>query len=324
VGALECAVLSRFKGRPLAAARLFKEAFAKQSGLADKGLDRYGAACAAVMAGAGLGEDAASLSEEERARWRKQGLDWLRADLKAMAQALDADAGKAVVTVHPALVLWQADADLASVRDEPELSRLPKAERDAWKALWADVATLRRRADIVPTGGWRVEGKEIVQGAKIDGSSWLPIGDPEWTDYDFELEALRVEGIDGFGIGVRLMDRENHLMANLGGWGNTWHAVEVTTQGGVSVPRSPQKQDSIKDNRWYKVRVEVRADRFKVFLDGEELLTFTESTHPRGCVGVRSWNTINRFRNLKVTDPKGKVLFEGIPPSLAGKKPVTQ
>ena len=39
---------------------------------------------------------------------------------------------------------WQKDADLASVRADA-LAKLPEAERDGWRKLWADVDTLRKR-----------------------------------------------------------------------------------------------------------------------------------------------------------------------------------
>jgi hypothetical protein len=40
---------------------------------------------------------------------------------------------------------WQRNADLQGVRDVDALARLPKAERDAWLDLWADVEALRAR-----------------------------------------------------------------------------------------------------------------------------------------------------------------------------------
>jgi hypothetical protein len=40
---------------------------------------------------------------------------------------------------------WQHEEDLAGVRDEQALARLPLAERRAWQALWTDVAALAGR-----------------------------------------------------------------------------------------------------------------------------------------------------------------------------------
>src|SRR5262249_15373292 len=96
------------------AARFFSEAFAKQPALAedmDK-WDRYNAACAAVLAAAGQGTDAAGLDAMERARLRRQALDWLRADLKAWGHLLDKTPGKAPRAAS-ILEHWLTDADLA-------------------------------------------------------------------------------------------------------------------------------------------------------------------------------------------------------------------
>jgi hypothetical protein len=34
---------------------------------------------------------------------------------------------------------WQQDSDLASVRDEASLAKLPTEEQPGWRQLWADV-----------------------------------------------------------------------------------------------------------------------------------------------------------------------------------------
>ena len=39
---------------------------------------------------------------------------------------------------------WQKDGELASIRDEKELAKLPEAERAEWKSFWSDVEALRK------------------------------------------------------------------------------------------------------------------------------------------------------------------------------------
>jgi hypothetical protein len=131
-----------------ASARFYAEAFAEEPGLAQdlRAGHRYNAACAAALASAGRGHDAAKLDDPERARLRQQALGWLRADLGAWAQVLDKAPAKARPVVRRTLAHWRADADLAGVRDKAELARLPEAERAAWRGLWADVAAMRQRA----------------------------------------------------------------------------------------------------------------------------------------------------------------------------------
>src|SRR5204862_7263241 len=73
-----------YKHLNASAARFYLSAFEAQPDLAanrDRS-HRYHAACAAVLAGCGQGEDAVRLDEPERARLRQQALDWLRADLE--------------------------------------------------------------------------------------------------------------------------------------------------------------------------------------------------------------------------------------------------
>ena len=140
------------------------------------------------------------------------------------------------------------------------------------------------------------------------------MGRSDWTDYDLELEAQRVEGSEGFEVGFRMQDRENYLVANFGGWTNTHHGVEVWTEGSLKVLASPLGPGAIETGRWYRVRVQARGDHFKVLLDDHVVLNFTEPGYPCGAVGLGSWDTVSRFRNLKVTDPERKVLFEGLPP----------
>jgi Flp pilus assembly protein TadD len=138
----------QYKRLPVAAARLAAAAFAAQPGLANdlRIPHRYNAACAAALGAAGQGEDAAKLDGQERANLRRQALDWLRADLAGWTSVLDKKSPLGRTQVQQKLQHWQQDPDLAGVRGEKALSRLPEAERRAWSQLWADVAELLKRA----------------------------------------------------------------------------------------------------------------------------------------------------------------------------------
>jgi hypothetical protein len=46
-----------------------------------------------------------------------------------------------------ALQHWQADADLAGIRDRDAVTKLPAEEREACRQLWADVAELLKKGD---------------------------------------------------------------------------------------------------------------------------------------------------------------------------------
>jgi hypothetical protein len=145
---IEFGRLCALKKLDAAAARFYRAAFAADPRRAEAvpSGTRYAAACAAALAGCGQGKDADELDDAERARWRRQALDWLRLDLTWWGQALADGKAQADVVLRQ-LRSWQAHADLAGVRDRGSLAKLPDGERKEWEKLWADVAALLQRAD---------------------------------------------------------------------------------------------------------------------------------------------------------------------------------
>jgi tetratricopeptide (TPR) repeat protein/tRNA A-37 threonylcarbamoyl transferase component Bud32 len=128
----------------LSAARLYRDAFARQPTLADA--HRSSAARAAALAGSGQGKDAAGLDDAQRAAWRLRALDWLRADLEAYHGMLDKNPGNNVAAVASKVQFWLTDNKLSAVRGAKALANLPEAERRGWEKLWVDVANLVKQA----------------------------------------------------------------------------------------------------------------------------------------------------------------------------------
>jgi serine/threonine-protein kinase len=123
-------------------ARLFKDVFELQPSTAadQRSHNRYNAACAAVLAGTGQGNDADSLNAADRKRWREQALEWLRADLAVWKKALADDAGEQA-RKNAAQMLAHAleDAELSGIRDAEAIATLPEEEQTAWSTFWEQV-----------------------------------------------------------------------------------------------------------------------------------------------------------------------------------------
>jgi serine/threonine-protein kinase len=130
-----------------AAARFWRDAFTAEPERAEAVPEatRYDAACAAALAACGQGKDAGRLDDRERARWRRQALDWLRQDVTWWGRALGNGDAQTIARAEQVLRHWKTDGDLASVRAPDALARLPNAERQQWERLWADVDALLRR-----------------------------------------------------------------------------------------------------------------------------------------------------------------------------------
>jgi eukaryotic-like serine/threonine-protein kinase len=145
---LELRLLCHGKMLYAAAARFSRDALVAEPKLAANVAagTRYDGACAAALAGCGQGKDAANLDDAERARWRRQALQWLRLDLAWWGKVLDGAKGQARAQVRARIQPWRSDGDFAGVRDKEALARLPEEERGEWERFWAEVDALIRRA----------------------------------------------------------------------------------------------------------------------------------------------------------------------------------
>jgi serine/threonine protein kinase/tetratricopeptide (TPR) repeat protein len=130
-----------------AAARFYAPAFAAQPKLADdlQAQERYSAACAAALAAAGQGTDAAKLDAAERTRLRGQARAWLSADLAAWAKLVK-DNPRERPRAREVLRHWQTDDDLATLRDAGALAGLPPEEQASCRKLWKEVEALLQQA----------------------------------------------------------------------------------------------------------------------------------------------------------------------------------
>lgn len=144
---LEFATMAYNARHYAAAVRLYSEALEAEPKRAEdrQAQHRYNAACDAALAATGQGDDPPP-DEVSRAALRRRALNWLRAERAAWAEQLESSP-QARPDISQALRHWLADPDLASVRAESALGRLPEVERSAWRGLWDDVNQLATRAE---------------------------------------------------------------------------------------------------------------------------------------------------------------------------------
>ena len=85
-------------------------------------------------------------------------------------------------------------------------------------------------------------------------------------DYILELRARKDSGDEGFLIIFDYQDENNYAWWNIAGWGNTKHAIEVCRNGSKST--KSETSGSVKNGQWYDLKVEVRSDSVKCYMDG--------------------------------------------------------
>lgn len=174
----------------------------------------------------------------------------------------------------------------------------------------------KARTVSVNLGQWKVEKDELVQSDLNTFDSVLVFGDLEWTDYDFKCEARKIVGYQpGYGEVTQIV-RANEgdcYEFTLGKYDGAWQSL-CTIAGRGRVARLGEKRTGPLDSSvWYKMEVRVRGDQIECWVDNALAVTGRSQNYAKGGVGLRTWRSQARFRNIQVTDPKGKVLFEGFP-----------
>jgi serine/threonine protein kinase/tetratricopeptide (TPR) repeat protein len=202
---LKMAVMCQeYKRRYPTAVRLYQDAFKADASLTDDWTKqhRYNAACAAALAAAGNGEEAAKLPAEEKARLRQTAREWLQAELDLVRKKLKAGQPLMVIQAEQRLGHWQSDPDLAGVRDTKKLDGLPESERTTWQAVWTDVAGLLKEARKRYTESRR-EGA-LTDKEKSQVHPWKMVAG---RTYVIDLES------DAFDAFLRLEDPAGKLLA---------------------------------------------------------------------------------------------------------------
>jgi serine/threonine protein kinase len=165
-------------------------------------------------------------------------------------------------------------------------------------------------------GSWELKEEELVQADANARWPLLMFGDERWTDYDFTTDFMRLEGPADMSLVVRCTDEKDNLRfaaSGKGGW--KYCFVQATEPGqhryltGVEFP--------IVSHKWYTGRVRVRGSHIVCTLKDAEKelvrLELDDDRHPNGRVGLRTWYSAYRFKNIRVTDPFGKLLWAGSP-----------
>jgi len=155
-----------------------------------------------------------------------------------------------------------------------------------------------------PTHGkWRVVGDVYAQtDGSADCRAFAPKAD--WTDYVYEVKARKTGGREGFLVLFRVKDHGHFYWWNIGGWGNSRHAIETRPQRVFD-----SKPGRIETGRWYDIRIVVQGVSIKCYLDGKLVHDIKEPTYKAGGIGLGTWMTQAEYRDVSVTTLDGRRLY---------------
>ena len=126
----------------------------------------------------------------------------------------------------------------------------------------------------LPQGRWDFKDGTVQPGAP-DVESWALAGDPKWGDYNIALKARKIGGREGFLVLWHAPTGDNYHWWNIGGWNNTLARCERAS-GGDREAYGPSKPFVVETNRLYDLRLEVRGNRVRGFIDNQLITDTTE------------------------------------------------
>jgi hypothetical protein len=172
------------------------------------------------------------------------------------------------------LAVSDEDLDARNIRGRIGVgSWSTRTEYRSIRVAGADGKVLYRQDPSSGIEGWstygglgRSEGDSLV-GVIMQTDCKLVTGSPEWKDYTLTMQARKTSGREGLIIVFGFRDQNNYHWWNIGGWNNTASAVERCASGARSVIGS-QVPMSVTTDRWYDIKVEVKGDLIRCYLDG--------------------------------------------------------
>jgi len=117
-------------------------------------------------------------------------------------------------------------------------------------------------------GEWKWDG-DVLRQSSDEQNCRAIVGDPSWADFTYTLKARKLSGDEGFLILFHVRDDGDWIWWNVGGWGNTYSAIQ-RTEGGTDLGQLGRRQEvTVEANRWYDVKIETEGHQIRCYLDGQ-------------------------------------------------------
>ena len=159
-------------------------------------------------------------------------------------------------TTHAGLSTWDTSAeftDFKIIKNGTVAYTAPFDGTDPWTDL---SGTFSEQAGTLIQSSTTMEGKLYL-------NSGVDLGD----NYDIQVKATKTGGNEGFLIAFGYQDANNYCWWNLGGWGNTSHAIEVCTND--TKAQYDKKSGTLVNGVTYDLRIEVRGNSVKCYINNE-------------------------------------------------------
>jgi hypothetical protein len=160
---------------------------------------------------------------------------------------------------------------------------------------------------------FRQKGTSCVEDGKIIMTKAMDMSGITWTgpllrmNYEIQLEAMRVDGIDFF-CGLTFPVNQEPCTLVLGGWGGTVVGLSNIDYYDA-INNETAKTKTFENNKWYRIRLRVTEKMIQAWIDDELIVNFPWPDHKLGVrmevdqsipLGIAAWQTTGAVRNIYV------------------------
>lgn len=200
---------------------------------------------------------------------------------------------------------WSTNVD--AQHDSKGSETTKDLEGEKWTSLF-DGKTLGdwKSANFGGEGNVEVRDKQVVlsPGVMLTGITWTK--EFPKSDYEVELEAQRVDGIDFF-CGITFPVKESHCSFIVGGWAGSVVGLS-SIDGRDASENDTTKYMDFEDGRWYRIKVRVEEQRIRCWIDDKIVVDEDIEGHKLSIrpevdlsrpLGIASFQTTAALKNLR-------------------------
>ncbi|MEE2640739.1 MAG: DUF1080 domain-containing protein [Planctomycetota bacterium] len=194
---------------------------------------------------------------------------------------------------HPAASNKGVESKPAQVAEKEKV-----AEKETWKDLF-DGKTLKNWKVTRFGGEGEIEVKDgsIVMdyGSPITGITYT--GKPPRINYEIEVEAMPIEGIDFF-VGLTMPVRDSHISLIVAGWAGAVVGLSNIDDKDAS-ENDTTKFMKFDNGKWYRVKARVESEKITCWINGKKVI---EQSIKGKKIGIRP--------EVELSTPLGLSAFE--------------
>ncbi len=186
-------------------------------------------------------------------------------------------------------------------------SKGAKSDQPQWKYLYGGQASKEWKTTLFGGEGEVQRQKDQVilsPGATLTGITYQ--GKFPKTNYEIELEAMRVEGIDFF-CGLTFPVKKSHCSLIVGGWAGAVVGLSSIDDQDASANETTRYL-TFKAKKWYPIRVRVTDGNISVWIENKQVvnqdiknrkLTTRPEVDLNKPLGICAWQTKAAIRNIR-------------------------